>query len=57
MFTKGSNFLRNVELICEGDTAVIYVNPSTQYSIVVKRGQTLHMKYGALRHEFLIGKR
>uniref|UniRef100_A0A183BJ44 tRNA (adenine(58)-N(1))-methyltransferase catalytic subunit TRMT61A n=1 Tax=Globodera pallida TaxID=36090 RepID=A0A183BJ44_GLOPA len=54
---KGSNFLRNSDTVEEGDTAIVYVNPSTKYSVVVKRGHTLHMKYGALRHEFLIGKR
>lgn len=53
----GSNFIRNGDLIEEGDTAVVYVNSGTQYSVVVKRGHTLHMKYGALRHEFLIAKR
>uniref|UniRef100_A0A914IDL1 tRNA (adenine(58)-N(1))-methyltransferase catalytic subunit TRMT61A n=1 Tax=Globodera rostochiensis TaxID=31243 RepID=A0A914IDL1_GLORO len=54
---KGSNFLRNSDTVEEGDTVIVYVNPSTKYSVVVKRGHTLHMKYGALRHEFLIGKR
>ncbi|KAL3105008.1 hypothetical protein niasHT_028540 [Heterodera trifolii] len=54
---KGSNFLRNSDIVEEGDTVVVYVNAAAQYSVVVKRGHTLHMKYGALRHEFLIGKR
>lgn len=54
---EGSNFLGNSHLIAEGDTVIVYVNQENQYAIVVKRGVTLHMKYGALRHEFLIGKR
>ncbi|CAK5049947.1 unnamed protein product [Meloidogyne enterolobii] len=54
---KGSHFLKYNNFVEEGDTVIIYVNPGTKYSIVVKRGKTIHMKYGALRHEFLIGKR
>ncbi|KAL7072235.1 hypothetical protein ACQ4LE_008837 [Meloidogyne hapla] len=54
---KGSHFLKYNDNVEEGDTVIIYVNPGTKYSIVVKRGKTIHMKYGALRHEFLIGKR
>lgn len=27
------------------------------YMVLVRRGCTMNMKYGALRHEFLIGKR
>lgn len=56
-FFKGSHFLKYNNFVEEGDTVIIYVNPGTKYSIVVKRGKTIHMKYGALRHEFLIGKR
>uniref|UniRef100_A0A915P4C9 Vacuolar protein-sorting-associated protein 25 n=2 Tax=Meloidogyne TaxID=189290 RepID=A0A915P4C9_9BILA len=52
-----SHFLKYNNFVEEGDTVIIYVNPGTKYSIVVKRGKTIHMKYGALRHEFLIGKR
>ncbi|KAF7639259.1 hypothetical protein Mgra_00001222 [Meloidogyne graminicola] len=54
---KGSHFLKYQNLVEEGDTVIIYINSTTKYSIIVKRGKTLNMKYGALRHEFLIGKR
>jgi hypothetical protein len=56
LLISGSNFLNNNDTINEGDTVIVYVNQDTQYAIIVKRGVTLHMKYGALRHEFLIGK-
>lgn len=51
------NFLHNSEFIQEGDTVIIYVDAENILSIVVKRGNTCSMKKGALRHEFLIGKR
>lgn len=41
----------------EGDTVVIYLDYNNLYVIVIERGKTLNMKYGALRHEYLIGKR
>lgn len=51
-----SDFLHSKEKIEEGDTVIIYVNFGSTYAIKVRRGQTLTMRYGALRHEFLIGK-
>lgn len=51
------SFMSCNDVIDEGDTVIIYVNFGTIYAVKVKRGITLHMKYGALRHEFLIGKR
>lgn len=53
----GSDFLHSNDLVEEGDTVIIYVNFGTAYSIVVKRGRTMNMKYGSLRHEYLIGRR
>jgi tRNA (adenine57-N1/adenine58-N1)-methyltransferase len=53
---KGTTFLQHKDIIEEGDTVIIYVNHTSQLPTVVKRGVTLNMKYGALRHEFLIGK-
>jgi tRNA (adenine57-N1/adenine58-N1)-methyltransferase len=55
--SKGSDFLRRNDIVEEGDTVIIYVNHNTSYAIVTRRGMTLNMKYGALRHEFVIGKR
>lgn len=53
---SGTTFLRHKDFIEEGDTVIIYLNHNALTSVVVKRGLTLNMKYGALRHEFLIGK-
>uniref|UniRef100_A0A8R1DHU7 tRNA (adenine(58)-N(1))-methyltransferase n=1 Tax=Caenorhabditis japonica TaxID=281687 RepID=A0A8R1DHU7_CAEJA len=55
--TKGPSFLKYNERIEEGDTVIVYVTFGQMIPTVVKRGQTLMMKYGALRHEFIIGKR
>ncbi|KAE9418594.1 hypothetical protein Angca_008034, partial [Angiostrongylus cantonensis] len=44
------------ELIEEGDTVIIYVTFDSTHAIIARRGMTLCMKYGALRHEFVIGK-
>jgi len=54
---QNQNFLHNEEFIKEGDTVIIYIDHDNFVSIVVKRGITCNMKKGALRHEFLIGKR
>lgn len=35
---------------------VVYVSFGVCHALRVTRGQTLQMKYGALRHEFVIGK-
>lgn len=53
----GSGFLSNKDKIEEGDTVIIYVNFGTVYAVDVERGRTLNMRYGALRHDYLIGKR
>ncbi|VDN95115.1 unnamed protein product [Brugia pahangi] len=53
----GSGFLSNNEIIEEGDTVIVYVNYGTSYAVEVKRGLILTMRYGALKHEYLIGKR
>lgn len=54
---SGQTFLHNEEFIREGDTVIVYVDPDNILSVVVKLGLTCTMKHGALRHEFLIGKR
>lgn len=50
------SFFKNSELIEEGDTVIIYVTFDSTHAIIARRGLTLCMKYGALRHEFVIGK-
>ncbi|EFO22298.1 hypothetical protein LOAG_06189 [Loa loa] len=55
--STGSGFLSNNEIIEEGDTVIVYVNYGTSYAVEVRRGLILTMKYGALKHEYLIGKR
>ncbi|KJH45087.1 tRNA methyltransferase complex GCD14 subunit [Dictyocaulus viviparus] len=50
------SFFKYTELIEEGDTVIIYVTFDSTHAIVVRRGMTLCMKYGALRHEYIIGK-
>ncbi|KAI1728413.1 tRNA methyltransferase complex GCD14 subunit domain-containing protein [Ditylenchus destructor] len=52
-----SSFIKNNDIIEEGDTVVVYLDHTILHVIIVQRGKTLNMKYGALRHEFLIGKR
>ncbi|CAJ0575504.1 unnamed protein product, partial [Mesorhabditis spiculigera] len=52
----GPSFLHYAERIDDGDTVIVYVSFDSLYPVVVKRGQTVSMRYGALRHEFIIGK-
>ncbi|KHN78931.1 tRNA (adenine(58)-N(1))-methyltransferase catalytic subunit TRMT61A [Toxocara canis] len=54
---RASDFLTYGDVIEEGDTVIVYVNFGTAYAVEVRRGCTLNMRYGALKHEFLIGKR
>lgn len=51
------NFVNNNNIIQEGDEVMIYCDNDNIVSVTVKRGLTINMKHGALRHEFLIGKR
>jgi len=53
----GSTFIDSKDVIEAGDTVIIYLNHTTSYAVKVQHGKTLNMKYGALRHEFIIGKR
>jgi tRNA (adenine57-N1/adenine58-N1)-methyltransferase len=52
-----ASFIHYREHIEEGDTVIVYIDPKNIKSVVVQRGKTISMKNGALRHEFLIGKR
>lgn len=49
-------FFTTNKVISEGDWVVVYVNFGTCHCVRVKRGHSLQMRYGTLRHEFLIGK-
>jgi len=51
-----ASFLSARDVIEEGDTVIVYVHFGACSVITVRLGQTLNMKYGALRHEFIIGK-
>lgn len=53
---NGFSFLNVTDRIQEGDTVIVYVNFGSTYAVQVQLGQSLTMKYGALRHEFIIGK-
>lgn len=52
----GPSFVGLSDFIEEGDTVIVYVSFGSMYPIVVKRGMSITMKFGQLRHEFLIGK-
>ncbi|XP_054154127.1 tRNA (adenine(58)-N(1))-methyltransferase catalytic subunit TRMT61A-like [Oppia nitens] len=43
-------------LIQEGDTLVVYLSPQNIYPIRVQKGQVFQTKYGALRHDDIVGK-
>lgn len=57
MTSSPPSFMSYEDRIQEGDTVIVYVTYGQMVPTIVKRGQTLMMKYGALRHEFIIGKR
>lgn len=44
------------EKVEEGDTVIIYVNYQQLSPVKVRWGQTYQCKYGAMKHEFMIGK-
>uniref|UniRef100_T1J461 tRNA (adenine(58)-N(1))-methyltransferase n=1 Tax=Strigamia maritima TaxID=126957 RepID=T1J461_STRMM len=39
-----------------GDTVVVYLSVNNVYSIVIKAGEVFQTKYGALKHDDLIGR-
>ncbi|KAK6725468.1 hypothetical protein RB195_004039 [Necator americanus] len=55
-YSNAPSFFKYSKVIEEGDAVIIYVTFDSTHAIIVQRGQTLCMKYGALRHEFVIGK-
>lgn len=52
-----SAIIRPKKLIEEGDFVVIYVNFKQTYAFIVKRGETFQTRFGALRHDLLIGRK
>jgi len=51
-----TNIIHPKNIVEEGDTVVIYINFSQMSTLVVERGKVLQTKYGALRHDHIIGK-
>jgi len=52
-----TNIINPKNVVEEGDTVVIYKNFNQTSVLVVERGKVLQTKYGALRHEYIIGKK
>jgi len=50
------NFARYKKTIEHGDTVVLYLGFNSMMAIQVNRGKTHQTKYGALRHDHMIGK-
>lgn len=55
--SMATNIIHPKDLVEEGDTVIVYINFNQSTVLVVERGKTLQTKYGALRHDFLIGKK
>jgi len=51
------SIVRPKDVVEEGDTVIIYINFNQTSSLVVERGKILQTKYGALRHDFIIGRK
>lgn len=43
--------------IAEGDTALVYIDPNHMYTIKVKANEVFQTRFGALKHDDIIGKR
>lgn len=50
------SFLEYKDLIEEGDTVIIYLNHTTLYAIEITNGKVFQTKYGALKHDDLLGQ-
>ncbi|KAK0423565.1 hypothetical protein QR680_008212 [Steinernema hermaphroditum] len=53
---QGSDFVKYEDKVVEGDTVIVYVGYNNMHAIQVTRGKSLTMKYGTLRHDYIIGK-
>ena len=47
-----AEYKKNVEA---GDTVIVYIGPDSIFPVVVEKGKTTQTKYGAMRHDWLIG--
>lgn len=46
------NYKSNVEV---GDTVIVYTGHDAMFPVVAKTGETTQTKYGAIKHNYLIG--
>lgn len=51
------SFCKLKTIVEEGDTALIYLTPKLMYSLKVKEGEVFQTRFGALKHDDVIGKR
>ena len=50
------SFAKFKERIEDGDTVILYLGFNRMMTITVKRGRTFQTRFGALRHDDIIGK-
>lgn len=50
------NFLSHKECAEEGDTAIVYLSFANIYAVKLSRGEVFQTKYGALKHDDVIGR-
>ncbi|XP_023239309.1 tRNA (adenine(58)-N(1))-methyltransferase catalytic subunit TRMT61A-like [Centruroides sculpturatus] len=51
------SFLKRKEFVEEGDTVIVYLSVQNIYSIRTSKGKVFQTKYGALKHDDVIGSR
>lgn len=51
-----STIIQPKNIIEEGDLVIIYVNFKQTYALTVEHGKTFQTRFGALRHDLLIGR-
>ncbi|TKR96209.1 hypothetical protein L596_010262 [Steinernema carpocapsae] len=54
--TTSSDFVKYEDKVAEGDTVIVYVGYNVMHAVEVHHGRSLTMKYGTLKHEYIIGK-
>jgi len=52
-----TSIIQPKDVVQEGDTVIIYINFNQTTVLHVERGKVLQTKYGALRHDYVIGKK
>lgn len=50
------SFVEHKDCPSAGDTVIVYLNFNLFYAVTLKAGETFQTKYGALRHNDMIGK-